>query len=194
MGQVKNSLRLFISVELPDFAKEVLLDTQDTIRENCGQENFRFLPEENMHLTLLFLGECLQSDIIEIEEIMAEACDDFSSGEFLISGAGMFSTKGEPRVVWAGVEDEDKNLKKIHNRIKRPLLEHGLEFETRKFKPHLTLAYIKKLNEIQTQALVTLLPELLREPLPVSYNTISLKWSKLNPGGAIHETLTSVEL
>ncbi len=124
-------MRLFIAIELPETIKEQLAPLC------CGLPGARWLPPEQMHLTLHFLGEVEGGVFLEIQEALAAVhaeCFDLQ-----LDGVGFFPPRGKPRVVWAGLKKSELLLQ-LRNRIESKLVALGLELEKRKFSPHITLA------------------------------------------------------
>ncbi len=123
--------RLFIALDLPE-------DIQERIRPlGCGLPNARWVPPEQMHLTLSFIGEVDGLTFHDIREALHEVAAP--PLRLQLDGIGFFPPRGKPRVVWIGLTRNEAlyNLqKKIHTR----LLQLGLDMETRKYSPHITIA------------------------------------------------------
>ena len=120
-------MRLFIAIEFTDNMKNELKRFQKELRQN-GMSG-RFVPEENFHLTLAFIGE--YSDPDEILEVMEEV--SWTSFPIELKGYGRFHD-----LFWAGIADNPA-LSAITKRIRRALAEHEIPFDRKKFSPHITL-------------------------------------------------------
>lgn len=127
-------IRLFVALELPPQIKMALGALSG------GLDGAKWQSDEQLHLTLRFIGEAEPRMAEEIRDMLATI--DFNPFEVRLKGVGMFGTQRKPRSVWAGVEDT-KPLKHLHEKIDNALNRIGLEPETRKFKPHVTLARFK---------------------------------------------------
>ncbi|HZR82157.1 MAG TPA: RNA 2',3'-cyclic phosphodiesterase [Candidatus Binatia bacterium] len=127
-------IRLFVSIELPDDVKEALR------RVCCDVPGARWLEPDEMHLTLRFIGEV---DGLVFHDI-ADALDDVRGEPFPLEvrGVGHFPPRGEPHVLWAGIEKSDA-LVDLRNRVEAAVVRAGVAPEGRKFSPHLTLARLK---------------------------------------------------
>ncbi len=100
-----------------------------------------------MHLTLKFLGEIEEAMIPAIGEGISRACA--KQGTFLLhlTGIGLFPGWKRPRVLWAGVEKGEEELRELFRRLD-PLLEKiGFPQEKREFHPHITLGRIKSFRD-----------------------------------------------
>ena len=120
-------MRLFIAINLDDEMKDALMDIQDTMRTYGvrGKET----PEENMHLTLAFIGEFDDPEYVKsiIESI------DFRPFEIRLQGIGAFGD-----LWWAGIE-ESYPLQSLAKRLRRELAASFIPFDRKKFSPHITL-------------------------------------------------------
>jgi 2'-5' RNA ligase len=124
-------IRLFVAIEVPD-------ELRRRIAAICqGVERARWVPEENIHLTLRFIGE-VPEDVMEdiVAELGAVGGDPF---EVTLVGAGHFESGRRVRSLWLGVE-RNAALQALRERIDAAILRAGLPPEGRKFKPHITLA------------------------------------------------------
>lgn len=124
-------VRLFVAIDLP---KEVRRDLSFLC---CGLPGARWVPEEQIHLTLRFIGEV---DGAVFQDIKA-GLEDVKHAPFpmRLQGLGFFPPRKSPRVLWAGIEKNDA-LVQLRNRAEAVLVRCGLAPETRKFAPHVTLA------------------------------------------------------
>jgi RNA 2',3'-cyclic 3'-phosphodiesterase len=126
-------IRLFVAVELPETVRDRLLKLQG------GVPGARWANEDQMHLTLRFIGE--------VDDNVANDVDDALSGiraprfELELSGVGEFGGKN-PRALWAGVRPNPALLH-LQKKVETALQRIGLEPETRKFSPHVTLARMR---------------------------------------------------
>ena len=125
--------RLFSALELPDMARTHL----SLLRGEIG--GARWMPAENLHLTLRFFGDVSDAVADEIaahlDAVVAEPV------EIEIAGTGGFGGQGET-VIFAAVKTTPAliSLQKTHERIARLV---GLDGPEHPFKPHVTLARVR---------------------------------------------------
>ena len=119
-------MRLFIALHFSPPFKAALCRGIDSLRQ---QGHGNFTREENLHLTLAFLGECESAKpaIRALKQVKAPA---FS---LTLDQLGRF---GDP--YWVGVRHEPK-LMALQKQVAENLTDAGFVLEKRKFKPHLTL-------------------------------------------------------
>ena len=100
----------------------------------------RWLPAEQLHLTMSFLGR-LES---EQEETLRTALARVRVAPFFLPIQGVGTFGGErPSIVWAGVGKGHPHLFALHKRIQDAVLQAGLEPDLRPFHPHITLGRAK---------------------------------------------------
>lgn len=128
-------MRLFIAIEFPDYIKLQLAEEISLLKSYSDSGNFTVT--ENLHLTLVFLGEIEVSKLDLIKKAMLLACDDYKSSFVKIKGFGRFKNRGE-LLYWRGLECSDEIIK-IQFKLANELRSKGFEIEKRKFKPHITM-------------------------------------------------------
>ena len=122
--------RLFVAIRPPEDIRDLLLDAMD------DSADFRWQDEEQLHLTLRFVGEVdrpLADDLAaELGRVRAPTF------ELRVSGTGRFEQRNSG-ALWAGVEPKAPAAA-LAAKIERACLAVGLEPERRAFHPHITLA------------------------------------------------------
>jgi 2'-5' RNA ligase len=126
-------LRLFTAIEVPEGVRTRLTFLQG------GVPGARWTPVENMHLTLRFIGEVDEAVARDIDEALSALREP--SFELTLRGVGGFGGR-DPKAIWAGVTPCPA-LHHLVAKIESALQRMGLEAETRKYSPHVTLARLK---------------------------------------------------
>lgn len=116
-------MRLFTAICFDDETKNALFAAGKEA-ENFAKGNFSL--KENLHLTLVFIGETEKAE--EIKTALSKI--EFPAFEFKISGTGFF----EKGIFWAGTE-ENENLKNLRKEISERLENLGFEPEEREYFP-----------------------------------------------------------
>jgi RNA 2',3'-cyclic 3'-phosphodiesterase len=139
--------RLFIAIDLPERIKD------DITAMYMALPGARWAPEEQLHLTLRFIGE-VPGDIAEkvTTALRSVATPPFS---LTIKGIGFFPPRKQPNILWVGIS-ENEELMRLQSRIERAITSIGIDPEERKFHPHITIARLhgsppQKLAEYITQ-------------------------------------------
>ncbi len=176
--------RLFTAVDLPSMVAGELAGL------GFGLPGARWLPAEQLHLTLRFVGEVDGGLFREIREALADVeCDSFRMG---LQGFGCFPPRGPARILWAGVEPAGP-VSALFRKVENTLVRQGLaEPEKRKFASHVTVA---RLDRVPPQRLGNFLAgnNLYRSEI-FTVNQFHLYSSQLTPKGPIHHLEASYSL
>jgi len=127
-------IRLFVGLELPPSTKMALGMLRGDV------DGARWLREDQLHLTLRFIGEVSPESAEDIREALHSV--DFAPFEVALKGLGVFGKMRQPRAVWAGVADPEP-LKALHDKIESALSWAGFAGDGRRYIPHVTLARFK---------------------------------------------------
>lgn len=97
--------------------------------------------EDNLHLTLKFLGNVPVADIQKVSKAVERVAKPMSAFEVTVSGCGLFPPRARPSVLWIGTQAS--GLQALHAAIDQELAEAGFARESRPFHPHLTIARVR---------------------------------------------------
>ena len=165
-------IRLFAALQMPEDVSAALA------RRQTGIENARWRPPESLHLTLKFFGDLREDVARDLDaELLSVRAAPF---DLVLEGAGTFSEDGEPRAAWAGVR-EDQALARLARACETAGRRAGLKGETRGFKPHVTLAYLRHADPLQVAHWVQA-NNLLQSP-PIRIDRFGLYSSRLGGEG-----------
>ena len=168
--------RLFVAIDFPD-------EINDDLANMCfGIPGARWVPKDQMHLTLRFIGDADDSLFAEITEILEHV--NASRFSLTLKGTGYFPPRRKPTVLWTGVEPCPE-LAELRESIEALLQELGIAAEERKYHAHVTLARLrpeasldKIMGFLSAHALFK------AEAIPVT--EFYLYSSVLTPDGAVH--------
>jgi len=135
---------MFVAIELPEEIRDKLSAHARRLRELVPAAQASWSRPENIHLTLKFVGEITKDRAARLSEATARAAEHRGPLRIEIAGTGAFPTRGSPRVLWIGLNDLEGGLTRLHEQIERESARVGFEQEARSFKPHLTLARLRK--------------------------------------------------
>jgi 2'-5' RNA ligase len=126
--------RLFVALTLPEAVRLRLAALAG------GVPGARWEEPEQFHLTLRFIGEVDGT----LADDVADALDDIEAPRFALrlKGVGNFDKGRKPTALWVGVADKTPLLR-LHEKIDFRLTQLGLESESRRYTPHVTLARLK---------------------------------------------------
>jgi RNA 2',3'-cyclic 3'-phosphodiesterase len=130
--------RTFIAIELSKAIRDRLVDLQEQLR--ASDHDVKWVEPENLHVTLLFLGEVDDRELPAVCSAVQEALAGTSAFAMSVHGAGCFPNPRRPRVLWVGIGQGMQEVDAVHDALEAPLLELGCyRREERRYTPHITL-------------------------------------------------------
>ena len=128
-------MRLFIAIDLPRSFKEELMRIQKEVKGmSCGG---RFVPQDNFHITLHFIGE--SDDIAGAAAAMHEAVRGIRPFTLHLGRYTGFEKGGRGRTAVMEVLGELDELPAMHESLESALYDRGFSRERKRFVPHITL-------------------------------------------------------
>ena len=156
-------IRLFVALGLPDTLRGELAAM-------CGGiPGARWVPEENYHLTLRFIGEVPGWQAQEVDEALSGI--RAPGFDLTLRGVGTFGKNGRMASLWVGVEKLEPLLF-LQAKVETALQRIGLEPERKRFAPHVTLARTDKAAQEKTIAFVQANNLFRAAPVPVDGFTL----------------------
>ena len=138
-------IRLFAALAVPNDIAEGL------IRRRQPLPGARWRPADSLHVTLRFFGEVRE----DVADDLDSALSTIAGAPFAIhlEGVGTFGEGPDISSIWAGVADSEP-LRRLAARCESAARQAGLKAEPRAFKPHVTLAYLKRTDPARVAAWV----------------------------------------
>ncbi len=136
-------LRAFIAIEFPQHIQDAVEKQTARLRQTLGNEIIRWVPCQNMHLTLKFLGDIAASHVDFLKQMLAREAVSHPQFDLQISGLGSYPTSRRPRVLWAGLHTP-ADLISLQRSIEAGTTRLGYEQEEHAFSPHLTLGRVRQ--------------------------------------------------
>ncbi|MCH7662502.1 MAG: RNA 2',3'-cyclic phosphodiesterase, partial [Chloroflexi bacterium] len=136
-------MRAFIAVDLPTHIHEKLDQVVKNLNAKLDGLPIRWVPSENIHLSLKFLGDVSESNLDMITRILELIWNQQNNFEVSVGSLGVFPTMRSPRVIWVGVEAPEELLS-LHRKLEAETANIGYEIEARAYTPHLTLGRVSR--------------------------------------------------
>jgi 2'-5' RNA ligase len=135
-------LRTFIAVALDTFTHDRLVGLQQRLAD--GGMPAKWVEPDNLHITLLFLGEVDARETPAVCKAVETVCRGVAPFAMTLAGAGAFPTVRRPRTLVVHITEGAAEMKALHDALEAPLLELGCyRREERAYTPHLTLGRVK---------------------------------------------------
>ena len=138
------SWRVFCAAELPDEVRGQLEDHIMKLRKQIPDAAASWSRVENIHLTLKFFGNVALDRVPVISEAASRAVAEFSTFPIGIGNTGVFPRPSRAQVLWIGVSDPSGRLSALQERLENLCAAEGFPKEDRAYRPHLTIARIRK--------------------------------------------------
>jgi RNA 2',3'-cyclic 3'-phosphodiesterase len=157
-------MRLFVGLELPWELRQRV-----AMLAGGGIPGARWVPPENYHVTLRFIGEAPRYMAEDIDHALAA----LKAPGFMLSlaGVGTFGKAGRSQSLWVGVE-RNEQLERLQSKIETAVQRCGLEPERRRFQPHLTLARLDGTAETKVAGFVQAHNLFRAEPVAMEHFTL----------------------
>ena len=123
--------RLFVGLDLPGHIKAQLLALMG------GVSGARWQREDQLHLTLRFIGEVDRHQAHDIAAALAGL--HHPAFDLSLNGTGVFDRRGRPTALWVGVAPQEP-VKILHNKVDQTLARVDVPTEEQAYRPHITIA------------------------------------------------------
>ena len=135
------TIRLFVAVSISDQSRNAVSNLIQNFKS--VSPGVRWVKPENLHLTLKFLGNVEESKLSSLKNALDSSVSDLRLFQFDLTNLGCFPNIKRPRVLWIGIEDESKQIVRLHENIEEQFFKVDFPKEKRRLQPHLTVARVK---------------------------------------------------
>lgn len=184
-------VRAFIAINLPQDIVRRLTHQIELISDLVPRGVVRWVREDNIHLTLKFLGEIPSNEIDEISRLMKQLAARHVPFQFEVTSFGCFPNLKSPRILWIDIREPGSALLRLHSDLEDELHVLGFSHEQRRFHPHLTIGRVKRnLHRSEMLDLAKSLAEVKVGQIGfVHVDKFELMRSDLRPTGAVYSQL-----
>jgi 2'-5' RNA ligase len=130
--------RLFVAIEISDEAHDAVDRAIEPWRDEFPRA--RWVPRENRHVTMKFLGGTFPRLVDEVFEAVSAAAASTAPFHLTLGALGRFPERGRARVLWVGLEDEPKGALTALADAVQDAVPREFPPEKRAFSAHLTVA------------------------------------------------------
>ncbi len=190
--KVLPAVRNFVAIPVEGELGELLIEKVAEWRRI--QPDLKWEKRGNFHITLKFIGDSTERELVKIEEIISEVFSDIHRFSVPVGSVGAFPDFKRARVVWVGALFPDSFVERVE-KFDRLLYEYlGIPREKKEFTPHITIARVKR-SSIKRELL-----DGFREfnefvnGKELSVDKVVHFKSELKPSGAVHTPLFTLDL
>ena len=191
-------MRLFVAAEPSEDLRRAAAAAGERLRSALAASHIdrgiRWVPEQNLHLTVWFLGEVSEA---RAEAVLDSLRPPLRQAAFTLhlAGLGAFPPSGPPRVFWMGVAGGRDELSRLHDEVGARLAPWGFEGEGRPYSAHLTLARVKEPPSPAARAAIRqLLQDADVDAGSCRIDALTVFRSRTSPSGAAYQALLRVPL
>jgi len=187
-------MRCFIAIDINEQIRMALGNLQDELRSKADikKSDVKWVRPEAIHLTLKFLGEIKDEQVVDICNITEEVASRHENFELDVESVGHFGGRSA-RVLWVGAGQDCENMLQLQEDLEEQLDLAGWPKEARKFSAHLTLCRIRNPKAgIKLAQMTQEYKDLTLGTMPA--DSISVYQSQLTPKGPIYTLLGNYKL
>lgn len=185
-----NLHRLFIAINLPDDLRKALNSLQDKWLDLPA----RWIWPENLHITMVFLGNNSDQEVVDICNIAHDVAKRHGPLEIMLQRVCFGPENKEPRMIWA-IGEKSAELGNLQYDLENSFgnLNYAKTENRHFFTPHITLARIKQteLHKMEMDE-IPLIDEAIRHTFIAE--SIEVMESELKRGGPVYAILESFKL
>lgn len=134
-------MRLFVGIGLPEECRRAIDAAASPMRER--RLPVSWVPPENLHLTLKFLGEVAPDRIGSVRSALAVAAGSVPPFDLLAEGGGVFPGVRAPRVLWTGFREPLELVGRLQENMEMAFFDAGFPREGKPFHPHVTVGRVR---------------------------------------------------
>ncbi len=156
------------------------------------ERDFRWVPPENLHITLKFLGDVKPEDISAVTDAIRNVARGKRPFMVTIGNVSAFPSPANPRIIWVGVTEGTEALRSLAGEVDNALSQLGFPRETRPFTGHITIG--RRRSHSNHSGMRNRLP--LDVPRISSFvvSSVEVMRSVLGPGAPTYSVISSAKL
>lgn len=188
----QQSKRLFIALPFQREVIEALSEVKKMLQHNDAV--LKIVPPQQYHLTLKFLGSVPFGRAEKMAEDFVRFMQSEETPVFSIRGLGAFPSLKKAQVVWAGIKEKNGRLESLQRCVEDFCGTYGFDREKRPFRPHLTLARVRRDRSISEDLRQYLTQNGDTRYIESFFNKLVLYSSILRPQGPLYEEIKTITL
>ena len=187
-------MRVFIAIAIDEQIRKALANLQNELQDKADvkKSDVKWVTPETIHLTLKFLGEIKDEQVVDVCNITDDVASRHKSFELDVESVGHFGGRSA-RVLWVGTGQNSEKLLQLQEDLEQQLDLAGWPRETRKFSGHLTLCRIRNARAgIKLAQMISEYKDFKLGTMPA--DSVSVYQSQLTPKGPIYTVVGNYRL
>ena len=187
-------MRVFIAIDIGEAIRKALAYLQSELqgKADIKRSDAKWVNPETIHLTLKFLGEIKDEQVVDVCNITGDVAGRHKSFELDVESVGHFGGRNA-RVLWVGTGQNSDKLLQLQEDLEQQLDLAGWPRETRKFSGHLTLCRVRNARAgFKLAQMINEYKDFKLGTIPV--DSVSVYQSQLTPKGPIYTVLGNYRL
>lgn len=176
-------MRTFVAVDVPHSARRALAEGIAPLRSR--DQALRWIPPENWHLTLAFLGQTPVGARLRARIALQAVAR--TTGPFPLLLDGRLGRFGD-RVLWAGIASTDDELRGLATAVRDALASVGVTTDDRPFRAHLTVARARRNHKVPRVSASLTMPA---QHVRWTVRRIALMASQQGPDGSRYRSVAT---
>jgi len=192
--KVRCEMRCFIAIDIDENSRAALDDLQQQLKSKVDikKSDVKWVKPENVHLTLKFLGEIKDEQVVDVCNVVKEVAGRHNGFELDIESVGHFGGRSA-RILWVGTGEGRDNLLKLQKDLEQQLASAGWPPEKRAYSGHLTLCRVRNPKAgFKLAQVVEQYKDYKLGSMPA--DSVSVYQSQLTPAGPIYTVLGNYKL
>jgi len=180
--------RVFCAIELPATVRKRVMEHIARLRDSVPDAHASWSRDQNLHLTLKFLGEIPQPRVEYLSLAAGRAVETLATFNLMVEKTGAFPNDGPPRVLWIGLSESSGKLSELYEHLEEECAKERFPKDARPFHPHLTLARLRQPQGART--LASAHKAMLFEPIEISVSELLVIRSELSSEGSKYSVIS----
>lgn len=187
-----HTIRTFIALPLISEVESELARLIQRIKTDG--DGVRWIPTDNIHLTLKFLGEVDNFEIPKICDVIRGVVAEIEPFELEFAGVAAMPSLDRPRVIHGCVEDSSGSLVEMVEQLELSLAELGFKREPRDYRPHITIGRTKGSRRKAADRMMDRIKEFSDVPIgSMTADNVQLVGSFLDKHGPTYNVMDTIE-
>src|SRR5262245_58439263 len=185
-------LRTFIAVDLEPAVHSRVVSLRETLARTGA--DVKWVEPDNLHVTLLFLGEVEDRAVNEVCQAVTGCCAERTGFPMTVGKVGAFPNLRRPRTLWVGVGEGTQEMVALHDALEKVLLKLGCyRREERAYTPHITLGRIRS-DRVDDRLVQALTKQADWDGGQMWVREVRVMNSQLTPKGPVYSVMSRAKL